>query len=461
MTQTTQKNEMAPGEMESASPSNVPGSLHGRSRRKKIIRWGAAGLAILLLAFCIPYYLHSLSYESTDDAFIDGTIVPISPRVTGYVSSVQVKDNQYVKAGDLLVELDPADFEARLDAAKAAFESAKASSRSRSIAVELTTITVTAELDEARDNVEAVKASVQKAAAGIVVARAALDQARAESDSANARHQLDDADLKRYREMAATQTVSEQDLDRAITAEHISAAALAAAEKNVDTHKAMIFEAESVLKAAEANLRQADARLVAARSAPQKIKQSRSLADVSTADMDKAMAEVVHARLNLSYTKVLAPSDGFVTKKAVEPGQFVQAGQSLLAIVPPEVWVTANFKETQLARMRFGQPVDIRVDAYPARTFHGHVDSIQNGTGARFSLLPPENATGNYVKVVQRVPVKIVLDRLDETGGMVLAPGMSVVPDVNITIVTDAAGTLKDSLSRNAPVSAKNVAGTP
>ena len=409
-------------------------SSAARPSRKKLLRWGAVVLAILALAIGITYYIRSLSHESSDDAFIDCHIVPISPRVMGHVAEVYVRDNQPVKAGDLLVELDQRDFIARLDAAVAALEAAKAADRARNTAVKLTTITSTAELDEAKDSVEAAKAAVQDAEARLGLAKAELSQAKAEVDSAKARHQVDANDLKRYREMAKSKTVSPMDLDHAVAAEQISAAALMAAERKVDTQTAKVRAAEAALKAAEARLRQAGARLASARSAPQKIKQSRSQADVSSADIDRATAEVTQARLNLSYTKIYAPSDGFITKKSVEPGQFLQVGQMILAIVPSEVWVTANFKETQLTHMRPGQPVTMTVDAYPDVTFHGHVDSIQHGTGARFSLLPPENATGNYVKVVQRVPVKIVFDRPEETAKVLLAPGMSVVPDVNVGV---------------------------
>ncbi len=459
MTQTilNPENEMPSDEINPESALDTPLKTRGRLRRQKIIRWTVAGLAILALALGIRYYIHALSYESTDDAFIDGHIVPVSPRVDGHVAKVHVIDNQRVKAGDLLAKLDPSDFQARLDAADAALEAAKASDRARNIAVELTRITATAGLDGARESVKAAKAAVQKACAGIALSKAALDQAKAEADSAAARHRLDVSDLKRYSKMAKTQTVSPQDLDRAKTAEAISAAVLAAAKRKIDTQKAVVREAEASLKAEEANLRQADARLAAAESAPHQIRQSRSQADVSRADVDNAMAQVAQARLNLFYTKIYAPCDGFVTKKSVEPGQFVQAGQSLLAIVPHAVWITANFKETQLTRMRPGQPVEIVVDAYPKQIFRGHVDSIQHGTGARFSLLPPENATGNYVKVVQRVPVKIVFDSMKESAKMLLAPGMSVAPDVNVGVAELPAGVPpKDIPDKNIPEPEKN-----
>ncbi|MBU0992528.1 MAG: HlyD family secretion protein [Proteobacteria bacterium] len=396
--------------------TDIPGSAPGLSRKKKIIRMGAAGLIVLVLVFSIPHFIHSLSHESTDDAFIDGKIISVSPRVAGHVIKVYATDNRWVKAGDLLVELDPGDFDARLNAAKAALESAKAADQARNIEVELTQITATAELDEARSSMEASKAAVQEVMARLAMAKAALDQIRAEADSANARHQM----------------VSPQDLDHAKVAEHITAAGLTAVQKRIEIQKAAVQEADAALKAAEARLHQADARLVMAQAAPQRIQQSRFQADVSGSNMDKAEAEMIQARLSLSYTKILAPCDGVVAKKGVEPGQFVQTGQSLLAIVPREVWVTANFKETQIKRMKPGQPVEITVDTYPDIAFHGHVDSIQRGTGARFSLLPPENATGNYVKVVQRVPVKIVFDPQKDAPPVLLTPGMSVVPDVNV-----------------------------
>jgi len=456
MTQTNENNDVTSDFRESTTATDAPGGLTRMSRRKKIIRWGAAVLVVLALALGIPYYFYSLTHKSTDDAFIDGNIVPISPRVAGHVSRVHVTDNQWVKVGDLLVELDPADFEARLDAAEASFKAAKAADRARNIAVELTTITATAGLDEARDNVEAARSTVHEAEARLALSRAALDQAEAEMDSESAKHLLDVADLKRYQEMAKTRTVSQHDLDQAKTSERISAAALKVAGKKIDTQEAMVREAESALKAAEAKLRQADARLVSAQSAPQQIKQSRSQADVSSADMDRAKAEMAQTRLSLSYTKIYAPCDGFVTKKGVEPGQFVQVGQSLLAIVSREVWVTANFKETQITRMRPGQPVVITVDAFPDLTFHGHVDSIQHGTGARFSLLPPENATGNYVKVVQRVPVKIVFDRPKETDHVLLAPGISVVPDVDVGAKGWTDGSSKNSMADKASTPSNN-----
>ena len=431
---------------------------NGPSRRT--VGLAAAGLVLAGLIIAVVYYFYAIAHESTDDAFIDGQIIAISPRVDGHVANVCIDDNQRVKAGDLLLELDPRDFQAKLDAARAALHAAEAAQRSRDIAVKLTSISSDAGLAEAKAAVTAAEAMVQnaralasaaksqqgEAQAKVAVAKAAVEQARAETLAAAANHKQTSLDLKRSRTMARSNTISPQQLDNAVTAERMAAADLNAARSKVATQQSLLQRAEAALKAAEENVRQAqaqvaarqaqleqtNARLTSARSAPVQVAQSSSRAEESKADVEKARAEVEQAVLNLSYTKIHAPVGGHVTKKNVEPGVFVQMGQSLMAIVLPDVWVTANFKETQLTHMRPGQPATISVDTYPDETFHGHVDSIQRGTGARFSLLPPENATGNFVKVVQRIPVKIVFDRPEELAKYLLVPGMSAVPEVNV-----------------------------
>ena len=475
MAQSRTSQEKTDSGIEPQQATQGPGTRR-KGPRRRILALVAAGLAAVGLAVGIPYYLYAISHESTDDAFIDGHIISISPRVSGHVARVYVTDNQQVAAGDLLVELDPRDFQARLDAARAALDAAEAARRSREIDVNLTSITSAAGLDEAEQAVTAAAAMVQnaqalaaaaksqqgEAQAQVAFAQAALDQAQAETLAVEAKLQQASLDLKRYREMARSNTISPQQLDHAVTDERMAAADLNAARSKVATQQSLLQRAEAALKAAEDNVRQAqaqaaarqaqleqaNARLKSARSAPVQVAQSSSRAEASKADAEKARAEVEQATLNLSYTKIIAPADGYVTKKNVEPGIFVQVGQSLMAIVPPNVWVTANFKETQLTHMRPGQPVTVSVDTYPDETFHGRVDSIQRGTGARFSLLPPENATGNFVKVVQRIPVKIVFDRPAELTKYRLVPGMSVVPEVNVK--ADASPTAADVADQKA-----------
>jgi membrane fusion protein (multidrug efflux system) len=472
-TSTSKEKKDSAIELQQATQGN---GTRRKGPRRRILALAAAGLALVGLAVGIPYYLHAISHESTDDAFIDGHIIAISPRVSGHVAKVHITDNQQVKAGDLMVELDPRDFQARLDAARAALDAAEAARRSRDIDVNLTSITSAAGLDEAEQTVTAAEAMVQnaralaaaaksqqgEAQAQVAFAKAAVDQAQAETLAVEAKYQQASLDLKRYQEMARSNTISPQQLDHAVTDERMAAADLNAARSKVATQQSLLKRAEAALKAAEDNVRQAqaqtaarqaqleqaNARLTSARSAPVQVAQSSSRAEASKADAAKARAEVEQATLNLSYTKIHAPTDGYVTKKNVEPGVFVQVGQSLMAIVPPNVWVTANFKETQLTHMRPGQPAAVSVDTYPDETFHGRVDSIQRGTGSRFSLLPPENATGNFVKVVQRIPVKIVFERPEELAKYRLVPGMSVVPEVNVK--SDVSATAADKAVQKA-----------
>jgi membrane fusion protein (multidrug efflux system) len=328
---------------------------------------GAA--AVAATGFGIGYYVHSLSFESTDDAFIEGHIAPVSSRVAGHVAKVCVDDNQLVKQGELLAELDPSDFETRLAAAEAALQAAIATSKAR--------------------------------ATGVVAAGADWEQSKADLVAAEARELNAKAHLRRVAALVPEQAASRESLDEATAAAQVARADVTAMREKINAKQSAIEQAKSAAKAAESGVRQAE-------------------------------AELKQARLNHSYTKIYAPISGHVTRKSVEVGAFVQVGQPILALVDPDLWVLANFKETQLAKMRPGQPVVITVDTRPEVKFAAHVDSVQRGSGARFSLLPPENATGNYVKVVQRVPVKIVFDDLAEIEPYSLGPGMSVVPTVNI-----------------------------
>jgi membrane fusion protein (multidrug efflux system) len=314
---------------------------NGNEQKKRTVT-----IIIVIIAAAIvaiwggKYVLHTLSYQSTDDAFIEGHVAAISPRVSGHVLKVHINDNQQVKAGDLLIELDPADYQARLDSERASLEAA----------------------------------------------RAAAQQSHAQIAAAQAAAQRTSLDLKRYEQLVASDSATKQRLDYAAADAQAATAQLEAAQKQAAAADAKATQNEAALRQAE---------------------------------------------LALSYTKIVAPQHGMVTKKSVEVGEYITVGQPLLAIVGKDVWVVANYKETQLRRMRIGQKAVIKIDAYPGKKLNGHVDSIQAGTGARFSLLPPENATGNYVKVVQRVPVKIVFDEEPNVPAG-LAPGMSVVPEVRV-----------------------------
>ena len=338
--------------------------------------------ALAGLLYVALFYLNGfLTQESTDDAFIEGHVVSVAPRVAGQVLTVRVLDNQFVHSNDLLVEIDPATYA-------------------------MTTAQKQSSADAQESSYKAALAALDLMSVKVVTAQATADQSKADADAAEATDARAQADFQRNRELRNQNTISAQEFD-----------------------------------AAQANVREADANLIAARQKAaadaSKISEARAQLDATRAAVGMALAQfrqaqttVQSAQLDLSYTKIFAPADGRVTRKAVEAGDYVQTGQTLLSIVPNDVWVVANFKESQLKHMKAGQRATVTIDALD-KSFAAHVDSVQAGSGARFSLLPPENATGNYVKVVQRVPVKIVFDEplpADHTVG----PGLSVVPDVCI-----------------------------
>jgi membrane fusion protein (multidrug efflux system) len=417
--------------------------------------------AVLLIGMIVGlrYWLYARSHESTDDAFIDGHIIQISPKAAGYIAKIHVNDNQQVKAGDLLIEIDPRDYEVRVRQAQAALDAGLARENEAKRNVTLTQRTSAATVQQARAAVQrsrtevasqrAGAASAQsgatQAAAAVQTAQANVAQTSAQVTAAQAEATRANADVERYRSLYQKDEISRQQLDQAIAAARTANAALEAARQRVTAAEAQVNEARAAQNAAsqsaqraqtqiggaQAGVSEAVGRLAQANTAPEAVAVSQAQAATATASTEQLRAQLAQAELELSYTKIYAPEDGRVTRKSVEEGALVQVSQPLLAIVPGEVWVTANFKENQIGRMTPGQAVEISVDAYPDKTFKGHIDSIQAGTGSRFSLIPPENATGNYVKVVQRVPVKIVFDEPPDPKHM-LAPGMSVVPEVAV-----------------------------
>ncbi|HZU96519.1 MAG TPA: HlyD family secretion protein [Planctomycetota bacterium] len=426
--------------------------------RRRALKIGAAALGTVALASAVGLGVHALDFESTDDAFVEGHVTPISPKVSGNVIAVHFDDNATVTSGAVLVEIDPRDFEVRLADARAALDVAEANQKNANAGFELTKIRAEARIDQAAAGLETAKAAVgtaralldgarsrfEQTKAGVASARAGLEQAREDLPAAEADTNRASLDQKRYEEAIATRSVSRQDLER-VTAEAASMRArLASAKARVRAAEAQLNEAESAhrnaqdgitqaesqVKESESRVRDAEAMLASAKGAPHEIETARAAALRAAADRERALAQVRQAELDLSYTTIRAPQSGQIARKSVEPGAFVGVAQTLFAIVPKEMWVVANFKETQLTYMRPGQKAELRVDAYPGRVFAGHVDSLQLGTGARFSLLPAENATGNYVKIVQRVPVKLVFDEVPD--GVLLAPGMSVEPEVRV-----------------------------
>jgi membrane fusion protein, multidrug efflux system len=425
---------------------------------KRPLVLAAAAVLLVIAAFIgVPYYKYARSHEWTDDAFIEAHIIHISSKVAGHVARVYVSDNQEVKQGELLVEIEPREYAARLAQARAALQAAIARQQSAQAAVALTRVTADAGVQQASSGLELTQAGVETARAQLGSAHSRLQQARAQVETAlayaaEARAQIvaaeaaetrAEADVKRMQELARRDQISRQELDQAIAVSRTAKAQLEAARKKASAGEAQVAEAraaqqtaaeslrqmESQVTEAQARIGEAQGRLASAQAAPHQVAVSQAQADLASAEVEQARAALEQAAIDLSSTQISAPTSGRVTRRSIEAGTYVHVGQALMAIVPRDVWVVANFMETQLADMRPGQPVEISVDAYPGTRFQGRVDSIQAGTGARFSLLPPENATGNFVKVVQRIPVKIVFDPSPDQP---LSPGMSVVPVVKV-----------------------------
>jgi membrane fusion protein (multidrug efflux system) len=397
------------------------------------------------IALATAYYMNASHYESTDNAFLESDVTQVSPRISGQVKAVYVHDNQHVNKGDLLVEIDPSDYDARLAEAQAAVNGASAKTTGAQTSIALTSTVTNANLVEAHagvqaahDQVEILRAKLRQDEAGVTVAQAAIDEASSRLAAATAEAERAASDAARYQTLYSKDEVSKQMLDRAQADARSTAANRDAAAQAIASAKAQLTQAKAAEQSTAAMLRQSEnfvnqsvGKLNEAKSAPDQVLMKRS--DLGSEEAKRAQAEALlqQAELNKSYTKIYAVESGFITRKAVEVGNFVATGQNLMALVSDNFWVVANFKETQLAKMRPGEEVSIKVDAYPSLHLKGKVDSIQSGTGSRFSMLPPENATGNYVKVVQRVPVKIVFTEA-VPNEFRLGPGMSVEPEVRV-----------------------------
>jgi len=364
-----------------ASPSAPPGLNEAQRARliSPLVLWPLTVLLAVLLFFGLDSVVTALTHETTDDAFIEGHVISIAPKISGRVAAVHALDNQLVHSNDLLVEIDPADYAMAVAQKRSAAESQSA-------------------------NYETVVSAYELMKAKVVTAEASARKAQADADASDATAKRAESDFARQKELRDKNTISQQEFDDAQADYKTAQADYKSAVENASEEQSKITEAHAQLAAAAVGVKMA------------------------LAQWNEARTNVAAAELDLSYVQIFAPTDGRITRKSVESGNYLQIGQTLMAIVPTEVWVVANFKESQLKDIRVGQPVRVKIDAL-GRTFKAHVDSLQAGTGARFSLFPPENATGNYVKVVQRVPVKIIFDDAlpaDSTIG----PGMSVVPSV-------------------------------
>ncbi len=416
--------------MQQPQPSKPKANEPVRAPKRKL--WPMLAIGFLVLAAAGTYYWWSTrDLVSTDDAQVDGHIGPISARISGSVQDILVDDGAHVKAGQVLLRIDPRDYQARVDQAKAALALAESDSRAAQAGVPLARGTTSTGTRQALSQVATAEAEYERVRTAYRQASTSeIAMARSNIASEQATYDRAHADLERMRPLVAKEEISKQQFDAYVAAERVAAAnlknkqdELAAAQQAAETQEQAVKSAQAKVEAARASVEQA-------RANEQQVSVSSAEAQSGVAKIKQAQANLAMAELQLSYTTVIAPMDGEVTKKTVELGQIVQPGQELMTVVPLHaVWVTANFKETQLANVRPGQKAEVKVDMY-GRKIEGKVDSIAGATGSKMSLLPPENATGNYVKVVQRIPVKIVFDQLPQ--GVVLRPGMNV----DATIIT-------------------------
>jgi multidrug resistance efflux pump len=414
------------------------GRTHARSwkawRRKKVIAASAAAIGLIAVsAWGIRYWVWARAHEETDDAYVVGHVHPISARVAGAVEAVLVDDNQHVDANQVLVRLDPRDYQVRVAEAQAALAVARRQAATAATAVDFSSENAAAQLTQADGGTRSAEAAIATAEAMLAEATEGVPKAQAALSEAEANRRRAELDYQRYGELVAKDQVSRQQYDHARAAYDAAVAAKTAALQAVRQAEARVVQARESVGRARALLVEAQGKALSAHAAGTETSVRRRQRETALAAIQQAESVLQDASLQLSYTEVRSPVAGRIGRKGVEAGQRVQPGQPLLAVVEDDVWIVANYKETQLTHMKAGQHVEVTVDSFPDRTFSGIVDSISPGTGAQFALLPPDNATGNFTKIVQRVPVKIRLDRESVRGQeRRFVPGMSVTAEVTV-----------------------------
>jgi membrane fusion protein (multidrug efflux system) len=405
-------------ENQTKQDQNQPPEPPEKSSRRKFI---VIAVLILLVIGGALFYWHSTYSEDTDDAQVDGDLYQVSSRVSGQVINVYVQDNQKVEAGQPIAEIDPKDYQVAFDQAQANLASAEADFQQAHVNVPITSVSSTTQISTSGSDVTAAGASVAQAQKQVEAAEARVVQAKANALKAQ-------LDVERYTPLVQKDVISKQQYDQAVATANSTTAAVLEAQADVIAAQESVRQAQQ--KAAQSKFMAVESQ----KNGPQQVKAQEARAEAMLAAVKQAQAKLEQARLNLSYCKIVAPTAGIVSKKNVDVGENVSIGQDLLTVVPlTNLWVTANFKETQLERMHPNQDVEIEVDALGGRKFSGKVTQIGGATGSRLSLFPPENATGNYVKVVQRIPVRIDFTNLQkENGDYALRPGFSVTPIVTV-----------------------------
>lgn len=410
-----QLNTAGNGQQNNKPESDASENGAGNGNRRFII----IAVVILLVLTAGFFYWRSTLTEDTDDAQVDGDLYPVSARVSGQVVKVNVTDNQEIHQGDVIAEIDPRDYQVALDQAEAQLADAKAGLAQANVNVPITSVQTRTQVLTSGSDVTTAEAAVAQSQKNVAAAQARVDQAKANALKAQ-------LDVDRYKPLVAKDVISKQQFDQAVAQASATSASLLEAEQNVVAQQAGVAQSQSRLASARSDAQQA------LLTGPKQVAVQQARANSAQAQILTAQAKVEQARLNLSYCRIVSPITGIINKKNVSVGQNVSPGQNLLTVIPLDgLWITANFKETQLQHMRVGQAVTVKVDALGGRKYKGHVTQVGGATGSRLSLFPPENATGNYVKVVQRIPVRIDLDK-GENDDHLLRPGFSVTPDVDI-----------------------------
>ncbi|HEY9780610.1 MAG TPA: HlyD family secretion protein [Leptolyngbyaceae cyanobacterium] len=411
-----------------------PKNKQKRKLPKALILAGLGAIAIVSGITGYHWWQYASVHESTEDAYIRGNVHPVSSRINGTVASVLVDDNQQVKEGQLLVKLDPSDYQVQSQQSQAALEAAQRQANAAQSNINYASKNAQGNITQAQGNISNAQAAVATAQAAVKEAQAGIPAAGAQVAQANANLQNLEVDYKRYQNLYQSGAIARQQLDSARTAYQVAVAEKNTAMQSVAQAEAKLAQAQQSVAEAQAKFAASKGGLVQAQAGNAQTEVNRSQYQAAKAAIAQAQAQLNNSKLQLSYTNIVAPSTGHVGNKSVEVGQRVQPGTPLMAIVDNNNWVVANFKETQLAKMHPGQPVEVDIDAIPNHHFTGHVQSFSPGSGATFALLPPDNATGNFTKIVQRIPVKIVLDPQSVKGyESRITPGMSVVATVDVS----------------------------
>lgn len=385
-------------------------------------------LAILLIVLGALWWLHAQGREETDDAYVEGHLTTISPRISGNVTKVLVEENQPVKTGQILVVLDPHDEQVQLNESAALLEAAQHQSAAAKSKIQQTALSALGETNQAQGDISSAEAEIKRAKAAVLQAQDAVIEAQAKLKEAVSQEEFARTDFERYKEVFANRAVTKQQYDKSAKSLEVAIAQREQAEQNLRQTKKQELQAESTVQETVGRLHKSKGMLTSAKATTVQKESDTAQYLSSLASINRYKAALEQSKLQLSYTTLYAPIDGRIGKRSVEVGQRVEPGQALLSLVQKKIWITANYKETQIGRMRVGQHVEIKIDAFPERTFKGTVDSLGPASGAKFSMLPPDNATGNFTKIVQRIPIRIVFDQ-DSIAGYEnrIAPGMSCV----------------------------------